>query len=89
MIGVGTVIDHGNDELIAIRIVAHRPKVVRHHGGGGGCHRDRNCNQQEGAKVFQPVSPELYRYRLRGHTRSIGPTPAGKGAVSLDWIMIV
>ena len=36
MIGVGTVIHHGNDELIAFPIVVHSPKILRHHDGGGG-----------------------------------------------------
>jgi len=51
MIGLGTVIDHGNDELIAILIVTDGLKVGRHHRGVGGCHRDRNCNQQAAAQV--------------------------------------
>jgi len=52
MIGLGTVTDHGDDELIAIRIVTDGPKVGRHHRGVGGCHRDRNCNQQAAAEVL-------------------------------------
>ena len=52
MIGVGTIIDDRNDQLISIRIIVHRPKIVRHHGAGRGSYRDRNYERQAGANFF-------------------------------------
>jgi len=48
MIGVGTVVEHGNNELIPFRIVVHSPKVVRPNGGSGCCHREDTRYQRAG-----------------------------------------
>src|SRR5262249_36933818 len=52
----------------------HRPEGGRHHAGRVGCHRDRNCNQQEGARVFPPMPHSQRRRQTKSCHHSVTPT---------------
>lgn len=58
MIGGGTSIGHDDDKLITLRIVVHRPKIVRHYGRCGGGHGHRNYDQQDVPKALHPLIPK-------------------------------